>query len=105
MKKQQFSMAQHERLGKEMVQLEGYFNHLNIELSKRYGVSSRPAKCSKRIRDMLMKLKCDMEAPLFAGHPYTASTSVYFPNGEFGEVQWSNFDWMGSEEQEGKVYL
>ena len=105
MKKQQFSMAQHERLGKEIVQLEGYFRHLNIELSKRYGKSSRPSKCSDSIYHKLLRLRSDMEAPLFAGHPYTASTSVYFPNGEFGEVQWSNFDWMGSEEQEGKVYL
>ena len=105
MKKQQFSLAQHEKLGQDLATLSVFFGTLTGELSRRYGKSSRPAKCSDSIYHKLLRLRSDMEAPLFSGHPKEATTRVYYPMGQLGEFQTPNVDCLLTEENEGKVYL
>jgi hypothetical protein len=105
MKKQQLSFAQHKKLGQDLANLSLFFGVLTGELSRRYGKSSRPSKCAGSIYQKLMRLRSDMEAPLFSGHPIEATTKVYYPMEQLGEIQPPDLAWLIKEENEGRVYL
>lgn len=105
MKKQQLSLEQHAMLGQELSRFSAFFSALHIELCNRYGKSTRPAKSAASICNKLMRLRSDMEAPLFEGHPGQATTRVYYPLEDLGEVQTPNFAWLRAEENTGRVYL
>ena len=78
LKKAKLTIEQHEQLGLQIKPFKDFMCHVSVELSNRYGKTSRQAKLACVAWEKLGQLKSALEDCAFKDHPNEATTDLYY---------------------------